>query len=76
MGGKNTEVARSTCFFTHTIDYQAKFDMAAFNKTSRICSTYSCISPFQIGRDGGGQYMYPACKYVAVVIQEFDRVNC
>ena len=42
MAGKNTEVARSTCLFTHTalaciqyntfpIEYQAKFDMAAFN---------------------------------------------
>ena len=44
-------------------------------KTSRKCSTYSRISPSQIGRDGGGHYMYPACKCVAVIIQEFDDVN-
>ena len=31
------------------------------------------VSPSQIRRDDGGFYMYPACKYFAVIIQEFDE---
>ena len=63
---------------TFPIECLAKFDMAAFNiNIKNMLNLFMYITILdQIGRDGGGQYMYPACKYVAVVVQEFDGVNC
>ena len=56
------------------MECQVKSEMAAFD--TNIKSTYSSISPPQIGRRGGGYCIFPACKYFAVISQEFEGVNC